>query len=386
MTLLLPLVRRNREPTRVCVVAPSLDILGGQAVQAARLLEHLRTLPGLHVDLLPVNPRLPGPLRRLQAIKYLRTIVTSIRYFASLFRNVRRYDVLHVFSASYVSFLLAPLPAMIVGRLFGKRVVLNYHSGEAEDHLTRWRRTAVPAMRLAHDIIVPSDYLVAVFARFGLRARAIPNFVDVGTLPYRERESLRPQFMANRNLEPLYNVGCAIRAFALVQAELRDASLTVAGFGRERRKLESLVRELGLRNVSFVGRVPPERMGALYDAADIYINSSNIDNMPLSILDAFATGVPVVTTDPGGIPYVVRDGENGMLVRCGDHEALAAAALRLLRQPAFARRIAAQARLDCLQHYVWPAVAAQWMELYAGSVIRAVVISDRPQVVEVGQV
>ena len=55
MTLLLPLVRRNREPTRVCIVAPSLDILGGQAVQAARLLEHLRTLPGLHVDLLTVT-------------------------------------------------------------------------------------------------------------------------------------------------------------------------------------------------------------------------------------------------------------------------------------------------------------------------------------------
>ena len=348
---------------RVCVVAPSLGILGGQAIQALRLVEHLNRGSAVSVDLLPVNPRLRGPLARLQQIKYVRTVLTEARYIASLFSRLPRYDAIHIFSASYWSFVLAPLPAMLVGRLYGKKVILNYHSGEAEDHLTR-SPVAVRLMGLADDIIVPSEYLVDVFARFGIRARAIVNFVEVARIPYRRRTALAPRFLANRNLEPLYNVPVVLRAFAHVQTEYPAAELVVAGFGSQRGMLESLARELGLRNVTFVGRVPQDEMGALYDAADIFLNGSDIDNMPLSILDAFAAGVPVVTTDAGGIPYMVRDGVNGCLVSRGAYAAMAQSSLRLLRDDGLATRIADTARQECLDRYSWPVVAKQWEELY----------------------
>lgn len=348
---------------RVCVVAPSLRILGGQSVQALRLVEHLDRNGNVDVDLLPVNPQLPGPFGALQRIKYVRTVVTSVAYVLTLFATLWKYDVIHVFSASYWSFVLAPLPAMIVGRLYGKRVVLNYHSGEAEDHLTRWP-SAVRAMGLATVVLVPSEFLVDVFARFGIRAQAIFNFVDVDNLPYRRRSALQPRFLANRNLEPMYNVACVVRAFARVQLEYPDAALTVAGFGSQRPMLESLVAELGLRSVTFVGRVPSNKMGELYDQADIYINASNIDNMPLSIMDAFATGVPVVTTNAGGIPYMVRNGETGFLVECEDCEGLATASLRLLRDPALAERMADEARRECLDRYQWNVVGEQYERLY----------------------
>lgn len=351
--------------TRICVVAPSLGILGGQAVQARRLVDHLNLGSAVDVDLLAVNPQLPGILGRLQSIKYVRTILTSVAYVASLFFRIRRYDVVHVFSASYWSFVLAPLPAMLVGRLFGRKVVLNYHSGEAQDHFSRWP-SAVRATRLAHEIIVPSDYLVDIFARFGMRARAIVNFVDVERIPYRRRSSLAPRFLSNRNLEPLYNVACILRAFACIQREYPNAELAVAGFGSQREMLESLARELGLRGVSFIGRVPSNQMGALFDASDVYLNSSNIDNMPLSILDAFASGTPVVSTDAGGIPYIVRNGENGLLVAREDHIALAASAIRLLRDPALAERLSDAARQECLMKYQWPVVRDQWVALYQG--------------------
>jgi glycosyltransferase involved in cell wall biosynthesis len=348
---------------RVCVVAPSMGILGGQAVQALRLIEHLNGADGLAVDLLPVNPRLRGLLGRLQAIKYVRTVLTSISYVGSLLGNLRRYDVIHVFSASYWSFLLAPLPAMVIGRLYGKKVVLNYHSGEALDHLTR-SPFAVRAIGLAHQVVVPSHYLVDVFARFGIRARPIFNFVDVARIPYRRRTRLSPRILTNRNLEPMYNVACALRAFARVQAELPEATLVVAGFGSQRGNLEALAAELGLRNVSFVGRIPADEMGQLYHAADLFLNASNIDNMPLSILDAFAAGVPVVTTDAGGIPHMVDDGRTGLIVSREDDGALAAAALRLLRDDALATRIGDAGRAECLAHYTWPVVSEGWVSLY----------------------
>ncbi|HOK46156.1 MAG TPA: glycosyltransferase family 4 protein, partial [Bryobacteraceae bacterium] len=236
--------------------------------------------------------------------------------------------------------------------------------GEAEDHLRRWR-SAASAIRLADSIAVPSSYLVDVFRQFGLQARAIFNIVETERFPFRERNPLRPVFLSNRNLEPMYNVACTLRAFALIQRRIPDARLIVAGYGSQRSQLEALAQELGLRDVSFLGRVTPQEMPQVYDQADIYLNSSEIDNMPLSILEAFACGLPVVTTDAGGIPYVVEHGRTGLIVGKGDYRAMADAALRLLEDPALAAALIRNARRECSK-YRWESVRQQWLELYHG--------------------
>ncbi|HJQ69869.1 MAG TPA: glycosyltransferase family 4 protein [Blastocatellia bacterium] len=360
----------NEAPLRVLIVAPSLDILGGQAVQASRLLARLREEATLDVSFLPINPRLPGLLRKLQAIKYLRTVVTTLLYVATLLARVRSYDVIHVFSASYLSFVLSPTPAILVAKLYGKKVMLNYRSGEALDHLTRWRRTALPVIRLVDKVVVPSGYLVDVFGRFGVRAESIANTVDLTRFKFRNRAPLQPVILSNRNLESLYNVECILRAFASIQERVGEARLIVAGDGSERRLLESLCAELRLRNVEFIGQVSPERMPELYDRADIFINASNIDNMPVSHIEAFAAGLAVVTTDAGGIPYIVADNRNGLVVSCGDHEALARNVLALLEDAALAERLTKTARADC-EKYTWTAVREEWLATYAEMAGRA---------------
>jgi len=351
-------------PVRVCLVAPSLDIMGGQAVQADRLRRALGSGAALEVEFLPVNPRAPGPIRWLQRVKYARTVVTSILYAWSLLARTRRYDVLHVFSASYFSFLLAPLPALVAGRLFRKPTILNYRSGEAEDHLTRWKRTGLPGVRLASSVVVPSGFLVDVFRRFGIQAMAIANFVDVSHLPHRERATPRPVLLSNRNFESLYDVATTLRTFAIVQGEYPDAALLLAGAGREEANLRALAASLELRNVTWHGALAPEAMARLYDAADIYVNASTIDNMPTSIIEAFAAGLPVATTDAGGIPYLVTHERTGLLAPTRDPDALASAVFRLLREPGLAHRLAAAARAECEQRYTWSAVRDQWEALY----------------------
>lgn len=350
-------------PLRVLIVAPSHDILGGQSVQAARLLENLRAEPSLEVSFLPINPPFPGGLKKLQGIKYVRSLRTTLLYWAQLLWRVRKFDVIHIYSASYLSFVISPTPALLVAKLYGKKTVLDYHSGQAEQHLEQWGRTAIPTLQRADALTVPSNYLVDVFARFGLHARAIFNHVETERFRFRERRPLRPVFLANRNLNPLYNVECVLRAFALVQQRFKDARLIVAGDGSQRAELEQLARELNLRHTEFVGLVAPDKMPELYDGADIYLNGSNIDNMPLSLLESFSAGLPVVTTDAGGIPYMVTDGETGLLVRKDDHEAMAACAIRLLEDADLTRKITSQAREEC-DRYSWAAVRDKWLKLY----------------------
>ena len=351
------------ELVRVLIVAASLDILGGQAVQAERLIRHLQNEPSLEVSFLPINPRLPGILRKLQSIKYVRTLTTSILYWLNLLRHVRKYDVIHIFSASYLSFLIAPTPAILVSKLYGKKILLNYHSGEAEDHLRRWRRSTIPILNLVDKVVVPSEYLVKVFSTFGIDACAIFNIIDLDKFKFRERAPLRPVFLSNRNLEAHYGVDCVLRAFALIQQQLPEAVLMVVGDGSQREALETLKSELDLKHTFFTGRVEHEEIYRQYSASEIFLNASRIDNQPLSILEAFACGLPVVTTDAGGIPDIVTNEETGFVVRVGDCEALADRALQLLTRQNPASSMIERARAEC-GRYTWEAVCPQWLWLY----------------------
>ena len=141
-------------------------------MQAVRLIDELRKIPGLQVDFQAVDPQLPGPLAALQKIKYVRTIVTEAAYILALLARLWRYDVIHLFSAGYWSFLLAPAPGILLGKLFGRKTILNYRNGTLEDHLLKFPRS-VWIMRLAARIVPPSGFLVDVFRKFGLPASYI---------------------------------------------------------------------------------------------------------------------------------------------------------------------------------------------------------------------
>ncbi len=348
---------------RVLIAAPSLDILGGQSRQAVRLIDGLSLERSLKVGFVPHNPRLPAGFGWLQRIKYVRTIAVTALYWLKLLVNVPRYDIIHVFSAAYYSYLLSAAPAILMAKLFGKKSILNYRSGEAKDHLQNWHLTGVPIIRLADSIVVCSGYLVEVFARFGLSARFVYDVVELDRFSYRERRPIRPVFLTSRLLEPLYNVPCVLRAFALVQQRYPEASLTIAAEGFLQVELEKLAGDLQLKETRFIGRVPFEEMPATYDRADIYLTATNLDNMPGSVTESMACGLPVVTTNAGGIPYIVTHEETCMMIECDDHEAMAAAAVRLLEDNELAVGIGRRAR-EAARKFTWEAVRDEWLDVY----------------------
>jgi L-malate glycosyltransferase len=349
-------------PLRVALIAPALRAFGGQAVQADRLLRAWRDDGDVDAWLIPINPVPPGPLARLTSIKYARTLVTQLVYWPLLLRELRRADVVHVFSASYFSFLLSPLPAFLVARMLGKPVVINYRSGEAPDHLQRSSIARATLVRTDANV-VPSNFLRDVFARFGLAADVIPNVVDVTRFRFVPRRPLRPRLLSTRNFEPLYNVACTLRAFRTIQAHYADASLTLVGAGSEEARLRALAAELGLRSVTFAGRVPPTEIWRSYADAHVYVQTPNIDNMPSSVLEAFASGLPVVSTDAGGVPAILTDGLHGLLAPVGDHDAIAHQVLRLLSDQALVDRVTEGALASCAA-YRWEIVRDQWLSLY----------------------
>jgi glycosyltransferase involved in cell wall biosynthesis len=283
-------------------------------------------------------------------------------YVASLLLRIPGCDVLHVFATSYWSFRLTTMPAILLGKTFGKEVIVNYHSGSATDYLSN-SRAAVGALRLADALVVQSSFLAGVFDSFGLDTTVIPNHIDVASFRFRVRSPPRPRFLSTRALEPKYDVETILRAFALIQGQVASAELRIVGDGSRRNELEEIARTLDLRGVSFSGLVDPARIPDVYDASDVLLNASIVDSMPLSLLEAFAAGLPIVSTATGGIPDFVSHEQTGLLVPQRDPAAMAAGALRLVREPELAARVASNARAASA-NYAWPAVGPHWLALY----------------------
>jgi glycosyltransferase involved in cell wall biosynthesis len=348
---------------RVAFVAPSLLYIGGQSVQADLLMKNWRDDPDVVASFVAVDPRFPLGLRWAERVPLLRTVLREPLYFWKLWRSLKDVDVAHIFSASYTSFLLAPLPAWFVARARGKKTLINYHSGEARDHLRR-SRVARRVLQAADRLVVPSGYLENVFREFGLEAQAVANIIDLSQFHYRMRAPVRPHLVSTRGFHPYYGVDVLVRAFAEVQKAYPKAQLDLVGGGPLEQSIRNLVGQLNLSNVNFVGVASRQEIGRFYDRADIFVNASNLDNMPVSVLEAFAAGTPVVTTEPEGMKYIVAHERTGLLSQPGDATGLAQNILRVLKEPDLAARLAQNA-FEESSRYRWAAVREQWLKVYA---------------------
>ena len=333
------------------------------SLQAERLRSRLLA-EGVPLLLIPTNPRLPGGLGFVGRVPVIRTLVREVRYLFSLLRLLSpRIAVVHHFSASGLFFFLHSAPLLILGRIAGRRVILNYRGGRAGYFLSSWAWLAVPLMRLASQVAVPSGFLREIFSGYGMTSVVLPNIAETDLFPFRERVPFSPRLLVTRNLEPMYNVECILRAFRMVQSRYPEAALGIVGSGSREAHLRQLVSEWRLRNVTFYGAVPNEQLPAIYERHDIYVNASSVDNFPGALVEAACSGLAIVTTAAGGIPGMLPDRKRAILVPLDDHVALADAVLECLRDQQLAGRLAGTARLWAEQ-FSWRNVFPRLLECY----------------------
>lgn len=348
----------------IALVGPLPPPEGGMANQTRQLAERLAS-EGAQVTLVRTNaPYRPGWLKHLRGVRALARLVP---YLLALWRTAGQVDVLHVMANSGWSWHLCAAPAIWIARLRGVPTVVNYRGGEAERFLERSAGLVCPTLRAAKVLAVPSGFLQAVFGRWDLPSRIVPNIVDLER--FRPAPALpsvsSPHLVVARSLEDIYDLPTALRALRLLLRAFPRARLTVAGEGPQRDALIALSHRLDIADaVHFCGRLDRQRMAELYRAASLLVNPAKVDNMPNSLLEAMASGVPVVSTSAGGVPYLVRDGVTALLVPAGDHAAMAAAAQRVLSDPQLAAALR-QAGLDEVQKYTWAKLRDEWTAVYA---------------------
>jgi hypothetical protein len=197
------------------------------SVQAEKLRKGLVS-EGIAAEMISTNAPFPPPLKKLERIPVLRTIIRETLYLISLARIIRNPGAVHHFSASYLFFFLHSAPLLLLGRWCPMKIVLNYRGGQAADFLQKWSWAALPLLRRADQIVVPSEFLQRVFQRFGLASTVLPNLADIELFPFVEREQFSPRLLVSRSLEPMYDIECVLRAFQLIQRKVPHSMLGIA--------------------------------------------------------------------------------------------------------------------------------------------------------------
>jgi L-malate glycosyltransferase len=285
---------------------------------------------------------------------------------ATLIRQRRTTDILVIEVYGGASFVVEDIASRL-GRLFGHRLVLWLHGGALPDFFNRHPDWARRVLGRADMIVTPSEFLARAVAAQGFQARIIANVIDLPAYPFRRRQALQPRLFWMRNIHPIWNPLMAIRVLQRLSRKFPEASLVMGGPDKgSLAEVRQLVEALGLtERVRFTGFLNMEGKAREGSAADIYINTNRIDNAPVAILEAGAMGLPVVTTEVGGIPDLLTDGETALFVPDNDDAAMAAEIERLLGDADLAGRLSENGR-QLAERFSWQQVRLQWEELFAG--------------------
>jgi glycosyltransferase involved in cell wall biosynthesis len=255
--------------------------------------------------------------------------------------------------------------ASFLGRQFGHRIVMWLHGGAFPEFMARHPRWSRRVLGRADRIIAPTKYLARAVSHYGFDAGVVPNVIDIDSYPYRHRPSVAPRLFWMRNFHSVWNPEMAIRTLHRLCATVPEATLVMAGPDKgSRAAVERLASELNVSDkVRFTGFLDGPGKVAEASAADIFINTNRIDNMPVAVVEAMACGLPVVTTAVGGMADLLTHGETGLFVPNNDEEAMARAIACLMRNSELASRLSANGRM-LAENSSWDRVRPQWEQVF----------------------
>ena len=314
----------------VALVGPIPPPAGGMANQTRKLRQFLQQencICQMVATNAPYRPAWAGKLPGFRAVFRL------YPYLFTLNKACKKADVMHVMANSGWSWHLFAAPAIVIARWNKIPVIINYRGGYAETFFQQSWFWVNKTLSKVQGVIVPSQFLQDVFAKWQVDADVVPNVLDTQLFSFQPKPTVavEPHIMVARNLEQIYDVASAINAFALIIKHFPKAKLSVAGSGPELQTLQQLVAQLELsEQVDFTGRLTVDQMAALYHQADISINPSVVDNTPNSVIESLACGTPVATTNVGGIPKLVSDQHDALLVEPARPEQMAEAVIKIL--------------------------------------------------------
>ncbi|HET6272320.1 MAG TPA: glycosyltransferase family 4 protein [Bacteroidota bacterium] len=288
-----------------------------------------------------------------------------VEMVTAVWRERKNYSVAHVSLFSGPAFVWAAVACFLL-KLLGKSYVVTLHGGDLPRFARRWPWPVRKLLRGAKAVTTPSNYLSVAMKPFRDDVDIIPNSLDIKSYPYDVREKPRPQLIWLRAFHTIYNPVLAPHVLARLVRDFPDIQMLMIGPDMgdgSFNDTKQLACSLGVdRMISFPGRVPKRDVPLWLSKGDIFLNTANIDNTPVSVLEAMACGLCVVSTNVGGMSALVDHERDGLLVPAEDPNAMADAVRRVLIEPALAKRLSSAARKK-VEQFDWEQTLPRWQKV-----------------------
>ncbi len=247
-------------------------------------------------------------------------------------RNKVDYILIDTFSTSnfYYAFIVSQL-----ARLFKVKYIPILHGGDLPKRIEKSKRMSNLIFNFSYKNIAPSNYLKSEFERKGYATSFIPNVLELEKYDFKKRSSLSPKILWVRAFRHLYNPKLAIEVLVLLKKHYPKATLCMVGPVKD--DSFKVVQELVIKHkledsVEFTGVLSKEKWHSKSKDFDVFINTTNFDNTPVSVMEAMALGLTIVSTNAGGLPYLIDDNIDGVLVEKNKPEQMANAICKLIRE------------------------------------------------------
>ena len=340
----------NFQGKRVCVVGPFPPRAGELSGQVDLFCQALQG-EGAWVRRVNTDVR---AVRRLPVIGiHLLPLAQLVLVMWRLIGAAPRSDILHVFAVSGWGFWLPVTLALLVGRLYRRRVVISISGGEGGEFMRRSWRRVLPFLHRADTVTVPTEYLKEIIGRFGQQTSVVPNLISLEHFPVLARTEWPALVLWIGDLDESANPVMALRSLAALRKIVPEARLLMVGQGPLAQVVARAAAELEVASaIAYRAELPPGQRDELLREASVLWFTALEDNLPQTLLEAAASGTVIVSTEVGGIPELLHDGVDGLLVRPDDAARMAEATVRVLKRPFLAESLANNARLS-VERYTW---------------------------------
>ncbi len=214
--------------------------------------------------------------------------------------------------------------------------------------------------------IAVSPYLLHYLEQAGYKGTVIENSISLNAYTFKQRTDLQPQLLWVRSFHETYNPQMAIHVVHELKQHYPGVHLTMVGpdVDGSMKKCNLLSTELGVeQQITFTGKLSKEEWTTLAREKDIFINTTNYDNLPVSVLEAMALGLSVVSTNVGGIPYIIKDKQNGLLVNPGEVSEMSDAIQQLIHNEELSASVSLNAR-KYAEQFDWCIIKGKWQKLF----------------------
>jgi glycosyltransferase involved in cell wall biosynthesis len=275
------------------------------------------------------------------------------------------YAIAQVDVYSGLAFFWAEVVCQILRRL-GKPYILSLHGGNLPHFAAQRARRVSHLLRSAAAVTAPSRYLLEQLRAYRADLHLLPNALDLTAYNFTLREYPEPHIVWLRAFHEVYNPCLAAQAVVLLAKDHPEVRLAMVGPDKgdgSLQRLHQLAVGSGVANrIILPGAVPKQEVSNWMNKGDIFLNTSEVDNTPISVLEAMACGLCVVSTNVGGISYLLEHECDSLLVPPNDHIAMARAVHRVLHEPGLAKRLSLNARRKA-EKFDWSAVLPEWQAL-----------------------